>query len=81
MPGIFDSNPASKGVAVTASDADDLTGGICRGLYVGVAGDIAVMWPDGTTGTVKAAANGYHPLRVRRVRSTGTTATDILALY
>lgn len=51
-----------------------------RGLYVGVQGDLAVVMIEGGEVIFKQAAKGIHPLRVKKVLSTGTTATDILGL-
>ena len=75
---------ASSGsaAAVTPNDSTDLTGGVTRGLYVGVSGDVNVDMEDGETVLFTAMAAGIvHPLRVLRVRSTSTTATNIVALY
>ena len=75
------SNPAVGAAAVTPSDSADLTT-ITRALYVGGAGNVKVDMADGTTVTFTALAVGIvHPLRVRRVYSTGTTGTLILAIY
>jgi hypothetical protein len=71
--------PAWKLRAVTPSDATVIQ--TTRSLYVGVAGDLRVRDADGNTVTVKNAPVGYHPLQVDMVLSTGTAATDILALY
>jgi hypothetical protein len=51
-------------------------------LYIGVAGDVCVDMDNGGTAVVfKAHPVGYMYARVNRVLSTGTTATNILALY
>lgn len=71
----------SRFVAVTPSDTIYLSGGVARGLYVGVSGDVAVVGVDDTAVTFKALAVGYHPLICQRVNATGTTATNIVALY
>lgn len=75
-----DISAADYAVAVTPSDSEVIP--YPRGIYVGVAGDLVVVLK-GKTGTVtiKAAANGYHPIRPVQIYSTGTTATNILALY
>jgi hypothetical protein len=52
-----------------------------RGLYVGIAGDIAMTSLTGVTVIFKNAAVGYHPLRPVKVLLTGTTAGDIIGLY
>lgn len=72
--------PAFKAVAVTPSDSTVLE--TTRSLYVGVTGDLTVLM-DGDTVAVlfKAAPVGYHPLQVTKVLSTGTAATNIVALY
>lgn len=51
-------------------------------LYVGVAGNLTVeMAYSGQTLTFVAAANGYHPIQVNKVLSTGTAADSIVALW
>lgn len=70
---------AYKALSVTPSDATILE--VTRSLYVGVTGDLAVHTADGQTITFKNAAVGYHPLQVDQVMSTGTTASQIIALY
>lgn len=51
-------------------------------LYIGVAGDLTVeMAYSGQTLTFVAAANGYHPIQVNKVLSTGTSADSIVALW
>lgn len=77
---------ASKAVAVTPADGTDLAlpSGIngTKYLYVGVAGDVSAITASGDTAVFKALAAGvFHPISVRRIRSTATTATDILAVY
>ena len=74
--------PATAAVAVTPSDTVNLAT-TSRALYVGVTGDLTVIMRDDTTNTgvlIKAAAVGYHPLRVTRVNATNTTATNIVSL-
>jgi hypothetical protein len=51
-------------------------------LYVGVSGDLRVeMAYTGQDLTFVGAANGYHPIQVNKVFSTGTTAASIIALW
>lgn len=76
-------SPIQGGAAVTPDDDADLPRAPTRGLMVTVAGNVSVLFP-GTEGavTLPALAVGIvHPFEVRRVRSTGTTATGIVALY
>ncbi len=75
-------SPARAAAAVTPNDDTDLAGG-CRGLYVGTGGDLAlILAEDSAAVTFKNAISGtVLPLCVKRVKATGTTATDIVALY
>jgi len=51
-------------------------------LYIGVAGDLRIeMAYSGQELTFVAAANGYHPIQVIKVFSTGTAASAIIALW
>lgn len=72
-------SPGYNAAAVTPDDATDLTND-ARFLYVGVTGDVVVITSGGDTVTFKAAPVGLIWARVRRVKNTGTTATNILAL-
>jgi len=74
-------DPGEVFVDITPSDANDLAA-ITRGIYVGTGGDLAVHDTEGTAVTfVGLAAGMVHPLRVRRVLNTGTTADDIVGIY
>ena len=74
------SSPAVAGEVVTPSNTVDIPR--CRALYIGVTGDISVDFAqEGTAVVIKNVAVGYHPLSVVRVRVTGTTASEIIALY
>jgi hypothetical protein len=76
------SSTARKVISVTTSDATDLTI-YAKALYIGVAGDISVL-PVGQESSVvfKNHPVGYFVgCQVRRVNATGTTASQILALY
>lgn len=69
-------------VSVVPSDTVDLSSGVTKGIYVGVEGDITVKMSDDTVVTFKALAPGtIHPIAVKRVYATGTSATNILAVY
>lgn len=75
-------NPSGSAVAVTPHDTNVLAGGVTRALYVGVAGDLTVVMADGGTAVLfKAAPVGILRIRVQIVKSTGTAATNIVALY
>jgi hypothetical protein len=81
LPGNRSVEPVYGAVAVATSDVADLPLAPTRSIYVGVSGDVKVDLVSGDTVTFKAAPVGVLPLRVKRVYATGTTATNILALY
>jgi hypothetical protein len=76
------SDPVRTALAVTPSDSVDIrTGQLTRGIYVGGTGDMSVVMDNGTVAFVGVVAGAVYPIRVSRVNATGTTATNILALY
>lgn len=76
------SSPARSAKAVATHNTNALAGGPTRGIYVGVSGDIACrLLGDETDVLIKAAPVGILPLRITHVRTTNTTATNMLALY
>lgn len=71
---------AYDAAAVTPNDSTDIRP--TRGLYIGGAGNIKVDMALGSTVTfVGLLAGSFIPIQVKRVYSTDTTATDIVALY
>lgn len=54
----------------------------CRGLYVGTGGDVTAVLEQGSTAVLfKAVPTGaILPICATRVKATGTTATDLVAL-
>lgn len=66
-------------VALTPNDSTTFP--TVRGLYIGVSGDVAVTTAYGEAVTFKNVPVGIHPVQVTQVKSTGTTATDIIGLY
>jgi len=68
--------------AVTASDTVDLPMAPCRALWIGVAGNVALIANGDTDAvTLVSVSAGLLPVRAKRVLATGTTATSIVALY
>ena len=66
--------------AVTPSDSADLSQ--FSVIYVGSAGAVKVTTAQGSTVTFSGLAAGQTiPVRVRRVWATGTTATNLLAIF
>lgn len=71
-------NPVSlqgtRGEAITKSDTLTFEPGV---LYVGTKGDITVRMPGATSGLLFKNVEGWFPVRVDMVYSTGTDASDI----
>jgi hypothetical protein len=75
------SSPYVGGQSVTPSDTVSLTK-VSRALYVCGTGNLSVLMMDGTTVTIPTVpAYTLLPLRVERVNFTGTSATNIRALW
>lgn len=75
------SAPARDGAAVTPNDGADLSIN-SRAIYVGQAGNLAVVMVGGQAVNFTGIAAGtLLPVRVSRVRATGTTAGSIVALW
>ena len=77
-----DTGSAYNGVAVTPTNGAKIP--VTRALYIGGAGDVAVVFAGGgsTPVTLAGAAAGTKLMvQVNEVRSTNTTATNIVALY
>ena len=70
--------PATNAVAVTPNDSNDLTF-MPRAVWVGTGGDLSVVMKDGATVTIPGVPDGtLLPIRVDRIRATGTTASGIV---
>ena len=67
--------------AITKSDTVDFAQGPCIGIHVGTAGNVVVVFQDGTTCLFKCIAGQILPVRAKRVDSTNTTASEMVALY
>lgn len=73
--------PSDVFTAVKLDDAEDLPLGLTRAVFVGQAGVFIAHDVRGLPVAFTSNDAQYHPLRVRRVLATGTTATGIVALY
>ena len=71
-------SPVTGGYAITPNDSTDLAE-VTLSLYVGTAGTLKVTMMDGSVVSYAAIAAGRHPLRVKRVWATGTSATGLVA--
>lgn len=76
--------PAVVAEEVTPNDDNDLTV-LARALYIGGAGDVTVYMRGEVGGPTSITFSGLlpgvvYPIAAQRVRATGTTATNIVAL-
>ena len=73
---------AGNAYAITPSDSADLSV-LTRGLYVGTAGNVAVILAlDSVAVTfVGVPAGSLLPIRVKRLMATNTTATNLVAVH
>lgn len=73
-------SPARHATAVTPDNTTKLATN-SRALYIGTGGDVTVLMVEGATVTFTAVPSGTTlPICIQRVNSTGTTATNIVAL-
>lgn len=81
VPVGFD-GPGTKLTSITKSDATDLTSLKIRALWVGGAGDVAVIALNDTAAVTIAGvlAGTLLPIAVVKVMSTNTTATNIVGV-
>ena len=84
----YDKFQAKSAAVVTPSDTVDIpniAGPDIQNegcvLYIGTSGDIKVTTVAGNDVTFVAHPAGYMPVQVKRVWATGTSASDILALW
>lgn len=67
--------------AVTPHDVNELPY-VTRALYIGGAGDVAVVTDAGDSGTFAGMSGGsILPGCIKQVKATGTTATLMIGLY
>ena len=52
-----------------------------KAIYVGGTGDITALTKNGATVLFSALPVGFHPLRLKRINATGTTATNMEYLF
>lgn len=72
-------SPAHGAFPVTPSDVGFIP--VCRALYIGGTGNLTVRMADDHTVLFTAVPVGIFPIQVDQVQATGTTATNIVALY
>lgn len=74
--------PARNVTLITPDDSNDLAN-VAKALWVGGAGAISLIAVDDSAAVLISgiAAGTVVPIRAKRVRATGTTATLIVNLY
>lgn len=71
----------TKSAAISKDDNADLPT-VARAIYIGGTGDLKVTTVGGSTVTFAAVPVGvFDCVHVKKVFSTGTTATNMIALY
>jgi hypothetical protein len=74
-------SPYRHAAAVTPSDTVDLTN-VTRAVYVGGAGNVVLVTEQGETVTLTGATVGsVYRVCASRIKSTSTTATNLVALW
>ena len=70
----------SQNLVLSGSSIVGIDNGAC--LFIGTGGNITITTIGGQTVTLTNLADGvFIPIQVKKVFATGTTASDILALY
>ena len=75
-------SPPEDAADITPGDAGTELSHVTRALYVGVAGDIALLMQGGATVVLRGVPSGsFLPLRVRQVLASGTSADGIVGFW
>lgn len=75
------SDPGFHAASITPNDNADLATQ-CRAIYVGAVGNVAVIMAGGESVTFNSVPAGtILPIVCNRVMSTGTTATQLVAIW
>lgn len=77
-------NPYAVAVAITKSDSTNIAGPVGQltdAIYVGGAGVVVVVMQDDSTVSFTCIAGQVLPVKAKRVNSTSTTASLMVALY
>ena len=81
MANIMATEPARDAAAVTPRDSAQISR-VARALYVGGSGDVKLVTEEGNTVTFQdIVAGSILPVKATKVFATGTTATNIVALF
>ena len=75
-------SPNTAQTAVTVTPSDTISQAVpFRALWIGVTGNVSILFADATTATFQNVPVGMLPVGGVRVNNTGTTATMMLAVY
>jgi hypothetical protein len=74
------SDPVHHAIVVTPNDRADLPAATTT-VYIGGAGDLRVTMLGGEGLIFRGLPVGWHAIRVTRIFSTNTTATNIIAAW
>jgi len=77
----MDITPYNTSEPIVKSDTVNFVRGPCDAIYVGGAGIVVVVWPNDRTEAFTCVAGQILPVKAKRVNSTTTTATLMVALY
>ncbi len=73
--------PAEHAFAITPHDTNELEY-VTRELYAGSGGTIVAVLKNGDEVTLASVPSGARlPYRIRQIKATGTTATNLVGLY
>lgn len=75
-----DTAPCSSAFAVTPHDTNELPN-ITRGLYIGSGGNVVVTMDSSNITFANVPAGTILPIECSKVLATGTTASNIVALW
>ena len=77
---VYASFKVTESVDVSVADQDILiNGGLALALYVGTAGDITVITPNGDSQLYPSVSAGFQPIACTKILNTGTAAAGIVA--
>lgn len=74
------SSPAFHAAAITPSNSVNFDT-VARAIYVGTTGNIVIVTPNDEVVTFTAVPVGILPVMAKRVNSTSTTASNLVALW
>lgn len=74
------SSPAFHAAAITPHNSTNLDT-VARAIYVGTTGNIVIVTPNDEVVTFTSVPVGILPVMAKRINSTSTTASNLVALW